>query len=636
MSWEIGNQDVPIKPSTWEYLNSVKGNLSEHQARLWLAKYFRSNIGILYEMLASPDYPLLPIQEILIKSLFLRDSGIVVAARGFSKSWLLGICSLLIPILSPGAGICLISANFRGARRILEGAEKIVHSPKAVLLQQCFTTALRRNNDVYKWNVANGSEVFALPLNPEGLRGHRATWLFIDEGLLISKEIQDSILRPFLSVQQNAGEAMKIREIEDEAIKLGIITEKDRLPPPRNKFFVFSSASFKFQYLYELWNGEGGFVNTIMNPKDRHKKNKSNAMAMRFSYKVLEELPGHAFLDMTQIEAAKEAGGENSDYFQREYMAMFPDISDGYFNIKKLHECSIPFGDSPSLQLRGNRSYEYVLAIDPAYSDSKIGDHFAMSIFLLNREERKLFLVHSYTNIGGDLKAHYKYLHYLLKSFNIVFIIIDRSGDEFLKGWNESLIAQEAGLQVGFLEVDLEKDQSHELHEEYLNAKNQYNFLSKRIVYRQSFASLSQRKMNEHLKNQIEAKKVWFGSRLPIDEKHTNICQEIITSFKLDIKDLQETPTDKDYIASNFLDKQNKWIDETKSQTALIHIKTSALGTLSYDLPQSIKKSTSENRPRKDSYTCLLMGTIAAMHYFNIMSTEQRQIQNTFSPIVIR
>jgi hypothetical protein len=124
MSWTVGSQNVKIKPSTWEYLNSVKGQLTENQAKMWLAKYFKSNIGILYETLARPSYPLLPVQEILIKSLFLRDSGIIVAARGFSKSWLLGVCSLLIPILSPGAGICLISANFRGARRILDGAEK--------------------------------------------------------------------------------------------------------------------------------------------------------------------------------------------------------------------------------------------------------------------------------------------------------------------------------------------------------------------------------------------------------------------------------------------------------------------------------------------------------------------------------
>lgn len=629
MSWDIGSQNIKIKPSTFEDLSAIQGNLTQEQAMLWLAKFFRSNINILYETLASASSSLLPIQEILIKSLFLRDSGIVVASRGFSKSWLLGVCSLLIPILSPGAGICLISANFRGARRILEGAEKIVNGPKANLLKQCFPNPLRRSNDVYKWTIENGSEVFALPLNAEGLRGHRATWLFIDEGLLISKEVQENILRPFLSVKQNAGEEMMIREKENEAIALGTMKEEDRLSFPRNKFFVFSSASFKFQYLYELYDN---MINNIMKPRPVKKPDDSDAtyFAMRFSYKVLEELPNHAFLDMTQVQAAKDTVGENSDYFQREWMAQFPDISDGYFNIKRLHECTVPFQQEPTVQLKGDKESRYVLAIDPAYSDSKTQDHFAMSIHLLGPEERKSFLVHSYTQTGGELRNHYIYLSYLLTHFNIVFACIDASGSEFIKGFNESSIAKEKNLKLEFLEVDLEKDQLNEYNEEVLKAKNQYNLTSRRIVYSQPFTSVSIRKLNEHLKNQVEAKKVWFASRLSIDEDTTTQCNSILDRFDLKSK------KDLEYGGEDFIDEQNHWIDETKAQTALIQVKTTPLGTLQFDLPQSIRRSTSENKPRRDSYTCLLLANMAASHYYNIMYSKAPVISNTFSPIIIR
>jgi hypothetical protein len=628
MSWETGSQKIRIKPSTWDELNSAVGNLTEDEARIWLAKYFRSNIGILYEMLATPDSPLLPIQEILIKSLFLRDSGIVVAARGFSKSWLLGICSLLIPILSPGSGICLISANFRGARRILEGAEKIVDSPKAILLQQCFSNALRRSNDVYKWKIDNGSEVFALPLNAEGLRGHRATWLFIDEGLLISKEIQENILRPFLSVKQNAGEEMRIRAIENSAIKEGVMTEDERIDFPKNKFFVFSSASFKFQYLFELYTN---IINNIMQPKAEIKaEDRVSYFAMRFSYKVLEELPNHAFLDMTQVNAAKDMAGEQSDYFQREWMGAFPDISDGYFNIKKLHECTVKFGDEPCIQLKGEKDSRYILSIDPAYSDSKKEDYFAMGLYLLSPETRQNFLINSYTQTGGELRNHYLYLSYLLTHFNIVFINIDASGNEFIKGFNESTIAKERNLKLEFLDVDLEKDQLNEYNEEIIKAKNQYNITSKRIVYCQPFNSLSIRKMNEHLKNQIENKKVWFASRISIDENSTKLCNDILDRYGFINK------KDTDFGAEDFLEEQNRWIEETKAQTALIQVKATPLGTLQYDLPQSIKRSTSENKARRDSYTCLLMGNMAATHYYNIVYSKSAPVSYTFAPIIIR
>lgn len=627
MAWETGNQIIKKASSTWEYLNNFKGDINETEAKIFLAKLFKAYPGLMLEYMTGVD--LLPIQEIIVKSVLLRDTGIIVAARGFSKSFLLGVFSLLLPILMPGCGLCLISANFRGSRRILEGAEKIVNSSKSALLQQCFTNPLRRQNDLYKWTLDNGSEVFALPLNAEGLRGTRATVLFVDEGLLISQEIQENILRPFLSVKQNAGEEMKIREIEDGLIKEGVITEKDRLSFPKNKFFVFSSASFQFQYLYELWTN---YIENIMKPDKFNQEEETRAtyFAMRFSYKVLEELPNHAFLDMTQINAARANGGESTDYFLREYMALFPDISDGYFNIKKLHDCTVSFGEEPTVQLVGDKESKYILAIDPAYSDSKKQDHFAMAVYMLIPQERKYILVHSYTQTGGELRNHYLYLTYLLTNFNIVFTIIDASGNEFIKGFNESIIAKEKNLKLDFLEVDLEKDQMNELNEEYIKAKNQYNLSSRKFVYQQPFVSLSIRKMNEHLKNQIEAKKAWFASRMSIDDKNINKCKEILNQYNF------KTKKDAEFAEEDFIEEQNHWIDETKAQTALIQVKATPLGTLQYDLPQSIKRSESENRPRKDSYTCLLMGATAAMHYYNLMYVEERRVSNTFAPIIIR
>lgn len=625
--WIPGKQIINTAPSTWEYLNSLKGNLSEIEAKIFLAKLFRAYPGLMLEYMSGVD--LLPIQEIIIKSVFLRDTGIIVAARGFSKSFLLGVFSLLMPILMPGCGLCLISANFRGARRILEGAEKIVNNPKSGILQQCFSNDLKRGNDLYKWTLDNGSEVFALPLNAEGLRGTRATVLFVDEGLLISKEIQENILRPFLSVKQNAGEEMKIREKENELIRLGVISEKDRIPLPKNKFFVLSSASFKFQYLYELWSN---YIENIMNPQEfnRREETRSTYFAMRFSYKVLEELPNHAFLDITQINAAKANGGEQSDYFQREYMALFPDISDGYFNIKKMHECTVKFGEEPTVQIKGDPDSKYILTIDPSYSASKSSDHFAMNVYLLGPEERKLFLVHTYAKAGGDIKDHFLYLSFILSNFNIVFISIDASGDEFIKGFNESTVASERNLKLDFLDVDLETDQLHEYHEEISKTKNQYNLTSKRIVYRQPFNPTSIRKMNEHLKNQIEAKKVWFASRLEAEENNGRRAKDIINAYH--IKDDSSRPMNE----IDFIEDQNSWIEETKAQTALIQVQATNLGTLQYVLPRTIRTSTSEDRPRRDSYTCLLMGNMAATHYYSVMYAENKPQYNTFAPIIIK
>ena len=82
--------------------------------------------------------------------------------------------------------------------------------------RQCFPLhGLRRGTDICKYEIPNpcGSEVFALPLSSgggEGLRGTRANAVLVDEGLLITKEIQEFIIRPFLTAKLNFQEEKEI------------------------------------------------------------------------------------------------------------------------------------------------------------------------------------------------------------------------------------------------------------------------------------------------------------------------------------------------------------------------------------------------------------------------------------------
>jgi hypothetical protein len=617
-----GNQYFDTKRITsTQYISSLKGDLSELDTKVSLAKFFRHNPGLFFEMMTG--FQLLPVQEILIRSMFLRDAGVIVASRGFSKSFLISVMSILISVLYPGVSVCLLSANFRGARRILEYSEKLVNGSKSDLLHQCFPNPLKRQNDLYKWTLPNGSEIIALPLNPEGIRGVRASYVLLDEGLNVDKEVQTNVIRPFLTVKQNAVEEMKIRAKEDELIKLGFMTEEDRMVAPRNKFFMFSSASYQFQYLYEVYSG---YIENIMSPKEVSKKTPTFFTA-KLSYKVLEELPNHAFMDITQINAAKADGGENTDYFLKEYMANFPDLSDGYFNVKKMHDCTVKFGDEPSVQLKGDKDAKYLLAIDPSYSASKSSDLFAMTVYMLAPQERKIFQVHNYAKAGGDIKEHFQYLVYLLTHFNIVAITIDGSGVEFLDGFNESSIAKERNIKLNYLTADLETELD-EYQKQLSILKNEYNITSNRIVYRQPFNSNSIRKMNEHLKNQIEGKKVWFASKVPVDEKTVNKNRDIFALFNFKDKD------DKNFGIEDFIDDKNYWIDETKSQTALIQVKATPLGTLQFDLPQSIRRSDNPNRPRRDCYTCLLMGNMLATHYYSMVYKPEEEA-GTFEPFFI-
>lgn len=624
MSWTIGNQHIGDIPDINAELAKVEGDLDDIQVKIWLAKFLRANLGFSIRMFFKMK-TFLPVQEIILRSILARDSSLVVAARGLGKSTLISLLSIYMPIFYPGSKGVLISTNFRTSRRILEEAEKLIKRPGGELLKVCFPDGLEKGNIQFRLKASNGSDVIALPLSSgEGLRGTRATYVVIDEGLLISKDIQENVLRPFLTAKRNAEEEMLIKAREDELIRRGVITEADRMSFPKNKFIVFSSASYKFEYLYEMFTN---YIESIMTP-DPAEKDPPTFFAMRSSYKAIPE--NSTFLDLTQIKAAKAHGGENTDYFKKEYMAMFTDASSSYFNVRMMNECTVKAGEYPTTQVFGDKDVEYLLAIDPSYSASKDSDYFAMAVYMLVPQERKLILVHTYGRAGGDLKDHFEYLSYLLCHFNIVFAIIDDSGSEFTHGFNESMVAMERNLRLGYLDMDYEADN---IQEELAKAKQQYNKLAGRILYGQRFASNYIRKMNEHLVNQINAAKVWFASGIQLNDA----AQRKYSAFKLPykFKDQNDRVYEGESGLYDFIRDQDQWVRETKAQVALIEVKATVTGILQYDLPTSLKRSESKNRVRKDHYTTLLLAVYGAKLYWDIMFKESKPTTNTFRPILI-
>lgn len=616
--WTVGNQKKVEFADFTKIAKDLSGDLNDVEAKISLAKFLKENIGFTLELFTG--FKLLPVQELIIKSILIRDNSLIVAARGFSKSTIISILSILLPIFWPNSKGTLISANFRRARSILEESEKILKNKKAELMRQCFPEKLSKANDMYRQRLPNGSEVFALPLSTgSGLRGTRSSWIALDEGLLISRDIQSNILRPFLTVKQDVQYEMEIKETEDQLIKDGIITEKDRISFPKNKYIIFSSASYKFEYLYEIYTE---YIENILNPSKDEKDNPSY-FVMRASY---EAMPENNIFDMTQINSAKANGGESTEYFKREYRALFSDGNDGFFNIKRLHESIIKIGDYPTIQIKGDKDYQYILAIDPSYSAAKNSDYFAMAVYMLVPQERKIILVHTYGKAGGNLKDHFEYLTYILNFFNIVFIVIDDSGTEFISGYNESTTAKDRNLNLSFLDFDANSD---EYQLELSKVKRQYNLTSRKIVYGQPVNSQAARQANEHLQNQIEAKKIWFGSALGANSEEFNKAITVSLPYKFKDNDGKELNN------IDFIDDQDAWVKETIAQTALIEVKSTTLGTLQYDLPKSLKGSTSNTKARKDHYTCMLFACWGAKLFFDIMFTEAKPTTNTFTPIVI-
>lgn len=476
---------------------------------------------------------------------------------------------------------------------------------KTVTDSHCFT---------YDLHVSDGNEYnangFFSHNTGENLRGERANVLIIDEGLLVSQEIQEKVLEPFILANLDLSEMVKIQDIENRLIKEGLLKEEDRTVFPRNKIIVCSSAPYEFQFLHEgIFLPHIEKINNAVGDKD-----KPSYFVCRASFHIGLK---HQIIQAGAIEkvGANEIGMENDPIIGREYWAKAVSGAGGFFNMRAVRESTVKDGFVPTVQLYGKKNQEYILSIDPSYSSDPCSDYFAMQVFLLLKEEQKMVLVHNYARAGGEMKDHLEYLTFILKNFNIVWTIIDATGTDgqFIKEYNESAIAKTNNIKLEFIDADLEADGEgyvKELH----TAKNQWNVGQRRFVYKHVMSSSSNRVTAELLQTYINSKKILFGSK---------ICQhtEIFNMYKkfhmpYEFKERLGRPY-KDIL--EFITDQDDYIRFVQDQLALICMSSTSAGAVSYGLPPHCAKRTDDpDRPRKDHFSTLAMASLAMKHVYDI------------------
>ena len=85
----------------------------------------------------------------------------------------------------------------------------------------------------------------------------------------------------------------------------------------------------------------------------------------------------------------------------------------------------------------------------------------------------------------------------------------------------------------------------------------------------------------------------------------------------------------------DFVEHLSDMILLTKTECALIQITTTAQGTQSFDLPPNLKRKTGPDKPRKDSYSALVLGNWLVKVYYDMKHTEVEAVQETFTPMFI-
>ena len=623
MTWIDGKQQERNKHSTdinYEIL-AKKGFLEEREAKILLYKFLRANTTFAVDMLSGVK--LFPFQHMAVKAMLESDYFMGVWSRGMSKSFTTAIFAFLDAILNQGVEIGIISKSFRQAKMIFKKIEDILAKPEAAMLAQCVTRKAK-NND--QWTLEIGtSRIHALPLGDgEKLRGFRFHRIIIDEFLLMPERIYNEVIVPFLSVVENPTEREDLYNLETKMIDEGKMTEEDRHVWPNNKLIMLSSASYKFEYMYKLYDK---FENLIQGaiPEDGN----AHRTIMHFSYDCAPK----QLYDQNLINQAKASMSQSQ--FDREFGAVFTDDSSGYFKISKMAKCTISDGQSPCVEVAGEPGDKYLLAFDPSWAESESSDNFAIHMFKLNDESRTGTLVHSYALSGSRMKDHIFYFHYLMTHFNVVAIVGDYNGGvQFMSACNESSLFKQSNLKIGTISADLDKLENYQ--DGLRTAKSEYNLSENKICILRKPTSQWIRGANELLQSNFDHGRIFFGARAVNDDYQKQRSKRIpIKELRfLRLMDEQDKQSNAAKMI-DFVEHQVDMIEKTKAECALIQIKTTAQGTQTFDLPDNLRRQTGPEKARKDSYSALVLGNWMIKTYYDMHNIEESHAAASFTPMFI-
>lgn len=659
MSW-VGNGNNPTPPPITDWNKEctkllTHNELPEDVARKSLGRFLAHNIGMLVEILTRKI--LEPYQRIAVKGWLRSNFSLTVASRSWGKSTVASHFCYLYCLLNPDRHILICAATFRSSRQIVERIDEWAQKEDGVLLRETIRastgggTMIKRQDLVRIW-FKNGSSVTAVPLgDPDNLRGFRCNVLLIDEGLLIAQHTINSVLKPFLAGGADATKKQRLRRQEARKIAAGLMLAKDKVRfRSDSKMIILSSASYVWQELYkDVYKPYRSIIESTGDtgpnaPKaEETDKGVSSYLVHQFSYKMVNP----DLMDPAVLEQIKKGQIPEGD-IKREYEAQFINESGGFFSAKQMFDCTIAPGERPCVEIVGERNAEYILAIDPAGGSigaDPAGDHFAMCVMKIvprAKDMKKVGLVvHQYGCAGIDLKHHIAYMDYILKRFNIVYIVIDSTGGQnldFLKICNESAVFQnqKPPMRLESINAEFAKEAWDETVKAVQRSYNADKSI-RRIVHNQYFSSSIIKAGNDHLRACFEQKTVMFASKAAsVDGAVESMCQSDILGIHNNHPEYHDSELEGSSSMYEFVVYQDAMIDLVKTECALIEVSASPLGHLSFDLPHHMTRNRKNaTRPRKDNYSALWLAAWGMKVYLATQELPPPE-DDTFEPVMVQ
>jgi hypothetical protein len=137
------------------------------------------------------------------------------------------------------------------------------------------------------------------------------------------------------------------------------------------------------------------------------------------------------------------------------------------------------------------------------------------------------------------------------------------------------------------------------------------------------------------LQANFDHRRTYFASRA-IDDNFRSQTKKHIGISDLKFSNALDTEKENEEAKMiDFVEHLSDMIMLTKTECALIQITTSAQGMQNFDLPTNLKRKSGPDKPRKDSYSALVLGNWMAKIYFDINTTQVDNSMDTFEPMFI-
>jgi len=552
---------------------------------------------------------LLPVQALMLKEMWNRKFPMLIASRGFGKSFVLSLYSMMRAFFMPRRKIVIVGAAFRQSKVLFEYMDTIWKNAPILRDLSASNSGPRRDVDRCVMHIGD-STITCLPLGDGSkIRGQRANDIVADEFASIPREIFENVVAGFAAVSSSPVENVKRIAAGKKAKELGKEQEaiKEDELVKANQIILSGTAYYDFNHFAEYWKKWKAIINSKGNPsKLKEIFGDDEELPSGFDWKeysiirIPYELLPEGFMDAAQV--ARSKATVHSGIYQMEFGACFTTDSQGFFKRSLIESCVVKKNEPVVLPsgevffesvLRGDPNKRYVFGIDPA---SEV-DNF--SIIVLEQHVDHSRIVHCWTTNRSEHKDKlkrglvkesdfYSYcsrkIRDLMKLFPCERIALDAQGGgiAIMEALHDPDKIQDGELPIWeIIDDDKEKDTDGNpgLH----------------ILEMCQFAKADWVSEANH------------GTRKDFEDRVLLFPYFDSVSLGLALSDDKMTKRKMDTLEDCVME-----IEELKNELSLIMMSQTPSGRDKWDTPEIKLPGGRKDRLRKDRYSALIMANMAA------------------------